>query len=402
MKDHKKPNLLYKFFWWFSGAHIPFIEPYPTEYNKFLHIGLTIFLTWVFATMSGMVIFGNIINTSDNIISGISNEYVIIFSGFFWGLIILNIDRYIAVTIQKKGNLNKELFFTEKIGSFFNEILPVVPRLFIALILSLLISTPLKLYLFNDTIKVQLEKKSIKAIEERNILVDAQYKEDIEYHNKKIKEKKEEIKEEIKAYNASDEKINKELDRYKSELEEINNKLDSSQKDIIDEVEGKSKTQKIGCGDTCKRKEEALEEQKRNRKPTIDSLTNLIAKRTEDLKALTNSHSINIQRINKEISSYTSNMKQLEENKKKMKEENGEEINRDTLIRKLEALFDLLKDENNKTLKYIYIILVSFIIILETAPVLFKLLAARGPYDAHYELAVSQQILKNDNEKNNL
>jgi len=44
---------LNRFFWFCSGAHIPTLEKYPSEQNKYTGIGATIFFTGLFAALSG-------------------------------------------------------------------------------------------------------------------------------------------------------------------------------------------------------------------------------------------------------------------------------------------------------------------------------------------------------------
>ena len=42
-----------KFFWMCTGTPVEVIEKYPTEHNKFIGIGATIFFTALFAAISG-------------------------------------------------------------------------------------------------------------------------------------------------------------------------------------------------------------------------------------------------------------------------------------------------------------------------------------------------------------
>ena len=41
------------FFWFCSGAHVDTLKRFPTEHNKYVGIGATIFFTALFAALSG-------------------------------------------------------------------------------------------------------------------------------------------------------------------------------------------------------------------------------------------------------------------------------------------------------------------------------------------------------------
>ncbi|HEY0175383.1 MAG TPA: DUF4407 domain-containing protein, partial [Pedobacter sp.] len=46
-------DAFYRFFWFCSGVHQPTLENHPTEHNKYVGIGATIFFTGLFAALSG-------------------------------------------------------------------------------------------------------------------------------------------------------------------------------------------------------------------------------------------------------------------------------------------------------------------------------------------------------------
>jgi Domain of unknown function (DUF4407) len=121
--------MISNFFIWCSGANKEILKECTTERTKFTGIGATIFLTAVLASISG----GYAIYFT-------FNSYTIsVMMGLFWGIVIFNLDRYIVSSIRKTGKFKQEFFMA-------------LPRIVIALILAITISKPLETRLFAATI----------------------------------------------------------------------------------------------------------------------------------------------------------------------------------------------------------------------------------------------------------
>lgn len=126
------------FFWFCSGAHIDTLKKYPTEHNKYVGIGATIFFTALFASLSGgyamyFVFAGNPVA-----------PLFAIFFGMIWGLAIFNLDRYIVSSIGKSGTTNQQ-------------ILQATPRILLAIMIGIVISRPLELKIFDKEIREKLK-----------------------------------------------------------------------------------------------------------------------------------------------------------------------------------------------------------------------------------------------------
>ncbi|MES3016678.1 MAG: DUF4407 domain-containing protein [Bacteroidota bacterium] len=126
------------FFWFCSGAHIDTLKRYPTEHNKYVGIGATIFFTALFASLSGgyamyFVFAGN----------PAAVVFAILF-GLIWGLAIFNMDRYIVASISKSGTTNQQ-------------ILQATPRILLAIMIGIVISRPLELKIFDKEIREKLK-----------------------------------------------------------------------------------------------------------------------------------------------------------------------------------------------------------------------------------------------------
>lgn len=129
---------LNRFFWFCSGAHIPTLEKYPTEQNKYTGIGATIFFTGLFAALSGGYAMYFVFKGDD-----LAVVFAIIF-GFLWGAAIFNMDRYIVSSINKSASTNKQL-------------LQATPRILLAIMIGMVISRPIELKIFDKEIKERLK-----------------------------------------------------------------------------------------------------------------------------------------------------------------------------------------------------------------------------------------------------
>lgn len=126
-----------RFFWFCSGAHIPTLEKYPSEQNKYTGIGATIFFTGLFAALSGGYAMYFVFS---------GNDFAVIFAiifGFLWGAAIFNMDRYIVSSINKSASTNKQL-------------LQATPRILLAIMIGIVISRPIELKIFDKEIKQRL------------------------------------------------------------------------------------------------------------------------------------------------------------------------------------------------------------------------------------------------------
>lgn len=127
-----------QFFWFCSAAHIPTLEKYPTEHNKYIGIGATIFFTGLFAALSGGYAMYFVFKGE-----AFAAIFAIIF-GLLWGLAIFNMDRYIVSSIDKNTTSAKQ-------------ILQAAPRILLAIMIGIVISRPLELKIFDKEIKERLK-----------------------------------------------------------------------------------------------------------------------------------------------------------------------------------------------------------------------------------------------------
>jgi hypothetical protein len=121
------------FFLLASGADLKMLEQCPSEKTKYAGIGATIFFTGLFAAMAAAYALFTVFDS-----------YVVaILLGLVWGLMIFNLDRYIVSSMRKEGRPSKELF-------------TALPRVVLAVVISIVIAKPLELKVFAKEIGPEL------------------------------------------------------------------------------------------------------------------------------------------------------------------------------------------------------------------------------------------------------
>ena len=122
-----------RFFFSCAGAYTKILEVTPSEHNKYIGIGATIFLTACLAIISGSFAINTIVDYAP----------ISLMFGLLWGALIFNLDRYIVSSIRKEGKA-------------WNEFGLAVPRLLLAMLISIVITKPIEVELFRNQIDSEL------------------------------------------------------------------------------------------------------------------------------------------------------------------------------------------------------------------------------------------------------
>ena len=148
-QKHKYGAIL-RFFLFCSAADVELLEKCPkSELNKYAGVGATVFFTGILACFSG----GYALFTAFN------STFLSFFLGIFWGLLVFNLDRFLVSTIKKsKGKLQ--------------EFAQIIPRLLLAVLLSLVISVPLELKIFEQEINESIYYAGANKIDKLTSLFD--------------------------------------------------------------------------------------------------------------------------------------------------------------------------------------------------------------------------------------
>lgn len=127
------PGPLKRFFFACAGAYTKILEACPSEHSKYVGIGATIFLTACLAVISG----------SFAVMTLVESPLIAIGAGLLWGALIFNLDRYIVSSIRKEGR-------------FWYEFGLALPRLLLAIVISIVITKPIEVRLFDNQINSEL------------------------------------------------------------------------------------------------------------------------------------------------------------------------------------------------------------------------------------------------------
>lgn len=117
-----------------AGVDQKVLEECPTDHNKYVGIGGTIFFTGLLAFFSASYAVYTIFD----------NYILAAFFGIVWGLMIFNLDRYIVSSMKSRGSWWRDFFVA-------------FPRLLMAVLLAVVISKPLELKIFEKEITAELE-----------------------------------------------------------------------------------------------------------------------------------------------------------------------------------------------------------------------------------------------------
>lgn len=161
---------LENFFIFCSGVDKQILAKSPTEINKYSGIGATVFFTGVFAMVAANYALYTVFND------------ILISSGFglLWGLLIFNLDRYIVSSLKKKGN-------------FFRDFGLAFPRIVLAIIISIVISKPLELKIFETEINSEIISMQQEKRKEHEDLLKARFQNDIDKIDNEILEMKNQL-----------------------------------------------------------------------------------------------------------------------------------------------------------------------------------------------------------------
>jgi hypothetical protein len=119
---------------WLGGANLAILDRAPTTRGKFVQMGLILLTTASIAGIAMTFFMNQEVKEP---------EATAVVVGIFWGLIILNIDRFLVVSMGATRDKRRLLWMA-------------APRLLLAIVISLVVSTPITLRIFQSDINYQL------------------------------------------------------------------------------------------------------------------------------------------------------------------------------------------------------------------------------------------------------
>ncbi|TDW96560.1 DUF4407 domain-containing protein [Dinghuibacter silviterrae] len=134
----EEPDGFSRFLWWLATVDADVMRECNAEKERYRIIGMSVLITWMFATLAWGYFFSTIID----------DELIVGALAVFFGLAILAIDRNLIAAMGKSGSW-----------------LPVVFRLALALTIGLFLSQPIVLMLFQKDIQSQMALNKEKKLE---------------------------------------------------------------------------------------------------------------------------------------------------------------------------------------------------------------------------------------------
>jgi hypothetical protein len=320
--DDKTTNRLTIFLCSLSGARWSTLEKCPTEINRYLGIGGTIFFTGLLAALSGGYAFYTAFSTFRS-----ARAFAFVF-GFIWGLMIVNLDRYIIATMTKA-----------KTGSLTSELKIATPRFVLALIISLLIAKPLELAIFNTEIEAELTSVRQDIIKQQLAALHGRYEPTIA-------------------------RLQGDIEQIQSDYRAAKDRRNALETDLTKEIEGTSITKTPGDGPAAQQKRKARDLAQKEMERIEQRIAPLVASRQSELEATTLAMNTDIRSLNRASPS---------------RQDQTAGYLYDGLLARLKALGRMVDSDISVRLTNAFIIMLA--IVIETAPIIAKLMSKRGVYD---------------------
>jgi hypothetical protein len=228
-----------KFLWWCAGADRQILLQCPmADRVKYAGIGGIVFCTGVLAAFSGGYAFYTIFSPKGDAVNLDPIDMVsLIGSALFaiiWGLIILNMDRFIVSSTGKGDG-------TDAITG--KEFVQALPRIIIAIILGFAISSPLEVRILKTEINAELQNKQDDYLMTLNIKTDS-------ITNLQMKNKKTDLS-----------KVENEIKGIEQNFEKQRIEILDGRKRLEDEIAGRIGSGKSGEGPAAKAQKENLNKQ---------------------------------------------------------------------------------------------------------------------------------------------
>lgn len=308
--------------WWSAGADSAILRRCTySDHAKYAGLGGIVLATGLLAALSGGYAFYTVFSPRQmlgGLEESIDTKAAVFASliGFAWGLIVFNLDRFIVSSTGKGDG-------TEAIT--FRELMNALPRILMALILSIAIAAPLEIRIFKTEIDAELFRVQKEKIQTLNALTDQRFGNRI-----------------------ADATSNR--DQLEREIKERRIQLDALRIKLQEEIAGRVGSGKGGIGPAAKQIKEDIT-------LLADEVTKL---ETRNNTALMNV-SLNIEKLQKQ-------------------RDDEYEMNRNQAI-KLDGLLQrILLAEQLAGIGIIWLIRAIFIVV-EVGPIFFKLMLIKSPYD---------------------
>lgn len=333
-----------EFLFWLGGGDEEVVAECPGERTRINALGGTVLMTAMLAVVAGTSATHDWLHAS---------LLLALPAGIFWGLAIMNLDRWLLLTIRRQSTPLRTLLLA-------------LPRLGLALVVGLVISTPTLLGVFDSEV-------TAKATEERQA-EEAEAKQELSAQFGEIEALSEEqkgLQEKLSANLASS--VLSESPDYvelQKQLEQEQKRSDAAQGDALCELDGTCGTGHVGAGPSYEAKAQEAEKLAAELAATKRQLQSLKLKllhearsNEQQAKGFANTE---LATVNRELTEMRGDYR---EKKQDLEEAYGAEVG---LLDRIDALAALTSE--HPSMLYVAILLALFILAIDSVPVLFKTL----------------------------
>ncbi len=302
------------FFIFCSGSNRTLLNRTPTDIQKHVGIGATIFFTGLFAAIACSYALYTVFNS----------YFLAVLVGIVWGLMIFNLDRYIVSSLK----------MTSSFGKNFGH---AIPRLILAVLISIVIAKPLELKIFETEIDAELSimRQENKAAQEELVSLRFQSRVDT---------------------------LDSEIQQLKTEISSYESRRDTLMTIAVAEADGTGGSRQKNLGPIYRAKKAEADKAQTELNEVLNRNIPLIESKTTALTTLKDQQEAEISAL--------------------------EQASLTGFASRLESLHRLAEKSSAIHLASIFIMLLF--IAIETAPLLVKLISTRSPYD--FELDRHEQV----------
>lgn len=355
-----------------AGGRPDILRHLPGQLPRHVAMGAVLLTTAGFATISAAYAL-KMTNVA-------SSWAVAIVFGIVWGLAILNLDRMLVIGIAKERHVGRLLGLA-------------APRVLLALVIGVVISTPLMLKVFEPEIQAQLAvNQNEQADQLDNQLAN------LESRLKKSRDEQSSLRARINAGPSADPADNAEIQQAQSEIDQLQSKADKQKADYdrlqsaaTAESDGTGGTGVVGCGEQCRQKQRLADDARARWEQTTSEIATKTSSKQQRIEAirpqLIEESRKAIKDAERDLPTVNAKVESLESQLSNAKSRNQEANDGNTgLIARLQALDEVTAQGGQAALAKWAVSLLFLSI--ELLPVLFKVLlnlSAPTPYDVAVE-----------------
>lgn len=343
---------------WLSGADPHVLAKVPRERRKFSGLGGVVLTTAIMATLSAIFALS----------SGVRAPlFLAIPLGLLWGLAIMNLDRWLVTAAVRRDR-------------WYQNLAVALPRLFLALIIGAVISTPLVLWIFQREINAELDVIHQQKLDQQAQILnnDARFK-GIPALQARVAKLQGIVDGTAPPESVEDDPTVKQL---KAQYDALDKQYRDAQASATCELDGSCGTHHVGAGTSYQQKQRVADDLKRQR----DAVGAQLASARQSATArIGNSAASARQSAADELARDRAELTRLTTLKKQESDQFAASNREDRgLLAQMEALTHFTN--HSFTLKTSYLALLLFITAIEVLPVFTKFLMNLGPPSLYDEI----------------